>query len=166
MVLRRASFYWQFVAGLVLPSWVLIGRGIVRSDIGWDFVLYLVLCPILSVLMFVVAGITVARKGVRTTKMLSWQDVAVLLVWHVAIIVYGFFASSLVAVAVVVVGLVAFWSAVWQLFAETRTRVKNAFSLDPLDAGAYRAEGYQPSADAGRVIIINPDGTKEELPDR
>lgn len=166
MVFRRASFYWQFIAALLLPAWVLIGRGIIRSDVGWDFLFYLVLCPILCVVLLVVAAITVARKQVRTAKALSWTDVAVLLPWHAAIIAYGFFASSLVAVAVVVIGIVAFWVAVWQLFTETRTRVKNAFSLDPLDAGSYRAEGYRPADDAGRVIIINPDGTKDELPDR
>ena len=145
---------------------MLIGRGIIRSDVGWDFLLYLLLCPILCVAMLAVVGLTVARKSVRSSKTLSWLDVAVLLVWHVAIVAYGFFASSLIAVAVVVIGVAAFWVAVYQLYTETRTRVKNAFSLDPLDAGTYKAEGYQPASDAGRVIIINPDGSKDELPGR
>lgn len=166
MIFRRASFYWQFTAALLLPVWVLVGRGIVLSDVGWDFLFYLVVCPILCVAMLAVVGMTVARKAVRTTKALSWQDVAVLLPWHVAILAYGFFASSLIAVAVVLVGIAAFWSAAWQLYSETRTRVKNAFSLDAVDAGAYRAEGYRPGDDAGRVIVITPEIDGEEPPRR
>jgi len=164
MVFRRASFYWQFAAALLLPVWVLVGRGIVRSDVGWDFLFYLVVCPILCVAMLAVVGATVARKAVRTTRALSWQDVAVLLPWHAAILAYGFFASSLVAVAVVLLGIAAFWSAVWQLYSETRTRVKNAFSLDAVDAGAYRAEGYRAADAGGPVIVITPEIADEEPP--
>jgi hypothetical protein len=166
MVFRRASFYWQFAAAVLLPVWVLVGRGILGSDVGWDFLFYLVVCPILCVAMLAVVGATVARKGVRTTRALSWQDVAVLLPWHAAILAYGFFASSLIAVAVVLLGIAAFWSAAWQLYSETRTRVKNAFSLDAVDTGTYRAEGYRPGDDAGRVIVITPEIADDEPPRR
>ena len=167
MLTRRAFFYWQIIAAFLLPSWVLVGRGIIDDGVGWDFVLYLVLCPILCVAMLAVAGLTVARKNVRTQRAVSWQDVAVLGAWHAAIIAYGFVSSSALVVVVVLLAVVAFWSAVWQLFAETRTRVQNAFSLDPIDTGSYTAETTGADAapasgpDAGRVIIINPSPSSE-----
>ena len=145
-----------------------MGRGIIDDGVGWDFVLYLVLCPILCAVMLAVAGLTVARKQVRTSRAVSWQDVAVIAVWHAAIIAYGFVSSSGLAVVVVLLAAVAFWSAVWQLFAETRTRVQNAFSLDPIDTGTYAAKKPRADAggalgpDAGRVIILNPDGSSVE----
>ena len=168
MLTRRAFFYWQIVGAFLLPSWVLVGRGIIDDGVGWDFVLYLVLCPILCAVMLAVAGLTVARKQVRTSRAVSWQDVAVIAVWHAAIIAYGFVSSSPLAVVVVLLAAVAFWSAVWQLFAETRTRVQNAFSLDPIDTGTYTAKKPRADAggalgpDAGRVIILNPDGSSVE----
>ena len=166
MVLRRALYYWQFIGAVVLPVWVLIGRGIILADVGWDFVLYLVLCPILFVAMLAVSGLTIARKRVRDERAVSWQDAAVIGVWHISIIAYGFVAITGLAAVIVVVGLLAFWSAAWQLYTETRSRVKEAFSLGPIDAGTYAADTYNPAVDTGRVIIINPDSSKEELPDR
>jgi hypothetical protein len=164
MYLRRALYYWQFIAALILPLWVLIGRGIILSDVGWDFLLYLVLCPILFVVMMTVAGLTAARKSVRSVRAVSWRDAAVMLAWHAVIASYGFVAASALAVVVVVIGVLAFWNAAWQLYTETRARVKSALSLDPVDMGTYTAQSREP--DAGRVIIINPDGSREELPDR
>jgi len=166
MVLRRALYYWQFIGAVVLPVWVLIGRGIILADVGWDFVLYLVLCPILFVVMLAVSGLTVARKSVRDTRAVSWWDAAVIGVWHISIIAYGFLAITGLAAVIVIVGLAAFWVAAWQLFTETRSRVKDAFSLGPIDAGTYAADSYDPAVDQGRVIIINPDGSKEDLPER
>ena len=166
MVLRRALFYWQFIGAVVLPIWVLIGRGIVLADVGWDFVLYLVLCPILFIAMLAVAGLTVARKAVRESRTVSWQDVAIISAWHISIIAYGFVAVTGLAAIIVIVGIAAFWSAAWLLFSETRSRVKEAFSLGPIDAGSYAAGDYDPAVDPGRVIIINPDGSKEEPPAR
>jgi hypothetical protein len=80
-------------------------------------------------------------------------------------------SSQALVVVVVLLAAVAFWSAVWQLFAETRTRVQNAFSLDPIDTGSYTAQKPRADAtpvvgpDAGRVIIINPDGSSTERED-
>jgi hypothetical protein len=170
MYIRRALFYWQFIAAVLLPAWVLVARGLILSDVGWDFLLYLLLCPLLFVAMMAVAGLTTARKAVRSSRSVSWRDAAVLLVWHALIVTYGFIASSALATLIVLVGVLAFWNAAYELYTETRTRVKNALSLDPLDQGAYRVEPQAPDAgrapDASRVIIINPDGSREELPDR
>jgi hypothetical protein len=166
MLFRRGFYYWQFIAALLLPVWVLVGRGIVSSGIGWDFVLYLVLCPILCVAMLAVAGLTAARKGVRSTKAVSWLDVAAGGAWHAAIVLYGFFSSAPLATVIVLLAIAAFWVAAWQLFTETRQRVKNALSLDPIDAGPYSASPRPGTPDPSRVIIVNPDGSREELPDR
>jgi hypothetical protein len=166
MVLRRALYYWQFFGALVLPLWVLIGRGIVQADQGWDFVFYLVVCPVLSLVMLAVAGLTVARKSVRVARAVSWQDAAIVALWHISIITYGFLAFTGLAAVVVVLSIVAFWSAAWLLFTETRSRVKEALSLGPIEAGTYAANSYDPAVDAGRVIIINPDGSREDPPAR
>ena len=53
-----------------------------------------------------------------------------------------------------------------RLEASAAVRSGEAFSLGPIDAGTYAADTYNPAVDTGRVIIINPDGSKEELPDR
>ncbi|WP_411701398.1 MFS transporter [Conyzicola sp.] len=166
MVLRRAFYYWQFIGALVLPIWVLIGRGIVQADQGWDFVFYLVVCPVLFFVMLAVAGLTVARKKVRVARAVSWQDAAIVGVWHISIITYGFLAFTGLAAVIVVLSLIAFWSAAWLLFTETRSRVKEALSLGAIDAGTYVADTYDPAVDTGRVIIINPDGSKEDPPTR
>jgi hypothetical protein len=167
MYIRRALFYWQFIAAVLLPSWVLVGRGLILSDVGWDFLLYLILCPLLFVAMIAVAGLTAARKAVRSSRAVSWRDAAVMLVWHALVITYGFIAASALATLVVLVGTLAFWNAAYELYSETRTRVRNALSLDPIDPidqGGYPAQRQAP--DAARVIIINPDGTREELSGR
>ncbi|GAB3605801.1 hypothetical protein GCM10027413_12100 [Conyzicola nivalis] len=166
MVLRRALYYWQFIGALALPIWVLIGRGIVQADQGWDFVFYLVVCPVLCLVMLAVAGLTVARKSVRVARAVSWQDAAIVGVWHLSIITYGFLAFSGLAIVIVLVSVIAFWNAVWLLFRETRSRVKEALSLGPIDGGTYVADSYDPAVDQGRVIIINPDGSREDPPAR
>jgi hypothetical protein len=175
-IIRRIFFYWQFISAFVLPVWVLVGRGIVRAGTGWDFVLYLVLCPILFVLLIVVATLTAGRKRVRAERAVAWRDVALQAPLHAAVIVYGAVASDLLAVLVVLLAVVVFWNAVWQFFGDLRNRVTEAFSLGPIDAGDYPAttpptvrstpasEAPSDSPQAGRVIIVNPDGTREELP--
>jgi hypothetical protein len=166
MLVRRGFYYWQFIAALVLPIWVLVGRGIISAGIGWDFVLYLVLCPILCVSMLAVSGLTSARKKVRSSKALSSIDIAALSAWHAAIIVYGFFSSAPLATIIVLLAIAAFWVAAWQLYTETRQRVKDALSLDPIGTGTYTSSTPPRKSDPSRVMIVNPDGSREELPDR
>ncbi len=133
MVLRRGFYYAQFWAIPVLPLWLLIGRGLMMDDVGWGFLVLLIACPILSLAMIAVMGVTVARRSVRRARMLSWADASVLTAWYLSIATAGVVASSLVAVLVVVLTLVAFWSAVWQLFVETRQRVNSAMiNLDTI----------------------------------
>ena len=47
MLLRRALYWVQFGMAVALPVWVLVSRGIVADGVGWQLVIYLMLCPIL-----------------------------------------------------------------------------------------------------------------------
>jgi uncharacterized BrkB/YihY/UPF0761 family membrane protein len=159
MWLRRAFYYAQFGAIPILPLWLLIGRGLVVEGPGWEFVLLLVVCPILVVAMAIVVGITVARKNVRRTRRLSWLDVGVLGAWYLAIIAAGTIAHTGMAVLVVVLSVAAFWSALWQLYTETRRRVESALAAFPaIPVGEYRASAAprSPAAGNGPVIRIEP----------
>ena len=158
MWLRRAFYYALFGAFLVLPVMLLIGRGLILADSGWDFALLLLVSPMLGVFMLVVAGFTVARKSVRQERALSWLDVGVHAAWYLSIIAASVFAHPAVATLVVLLSVAAFWLALWQLFTETRRRVNTA--LASLDYTAVPASGYRqatPDAPgAGTVIRLDP----------
>jgi hypothetical protein len=158
MWLRRAFYYAQFGAFVVLPVFLLIGRGLVLADNGWDFALLLLVSPILGLFMLVVAGFTLARKSVRQDRALSWLDVGVHFTWYLSIIAASSFAHPAVAAVVIVLSVAALWLALWQLFTETRRRVKSA--LASLDYAAVPAAQYrQPTPDApgaGTVIRLDP----------
>jgi hypothetical protein len=158
MWLRRAFYYAQFGAFIVLPVALLIGRGLVLAGSGWDFALLLLVSPILGVLMLVVAGFTAARKSVRRDRALSWLDVGLHSAWYLSIVAASVFAHPAVAALVIVLSVAAFWSALWQLFTETRRRVKSA--LASLDYTAVPASQYRPTSPdapgAGTVIRIDP----------
>lgn len=140
MWLRRGFYFVQFGAIPILPLWLLIGRGIVIDGTGWEFVLLLFVCPILALAMLIVAGLTIARKSVRRSRAVSWLDVGLLVAWYLAIIAAGFVAHPVMAVLVVMLSVAVFWSAVWQLYTETRRRVRSAFaSLSAVPAGEYQA---------------------------
>lgn len=160
MWIRRSLFYWQFAAAFVLPVWVLIGRGIFGSSLGWDFLLFAFLCPLLAIAMLAIAGLTSARKAVRSTRALSWLDAAVLVVWHGAIIAFGFVDTTGIAVLVVVAAIAAFWVAIGQLVVETRNRVR-----DVMASFEEAARVERPSKDKTtpindpNVFVIQPDET-------
>lgn len=158
MLLRRGFYYAQFGAFVVLPVFLLIGRGLVLAESGWDFALLLLISPILGVVMLVVAGFTVARKSVRRDRALSWLDVGLHSAWYLSIIAAGVFAHPAIAAIVIILSVAAFWSALWQLFTETRRRVKSA--LASLDYTAVPASQYrQAPSDApgtGTVIRLDP----------
>lgn len=159
MWLRRAFYYAQFGAIPILPLWLLIGRGLVVEGPGWEFVLLLVISPILAVGMAIVVGLTVARKSVRVRRMVSWLDAGVLGAWYLSIVGAGLVAHTAVAVLVVILSGVAFWSALWQLFTETRRRVESAMAdFTAISAGEYRATTAptSPAAGNGPVIRIEP----------
>lgn len=152
---RRALHRGQFVAAIVLPVWVLISRGIIDDGVGLQLLVYLFACPILFVAMAAVGGIISARPTVREERAVSVLDAALLTTWYVAIFSYGLWASSLLAVAIVLVGIALFWLSVVALFRDTRAR------LQVMMAGfedANRAPTGPPfDNEPRRIIVINPD---------
>jgi len=142
MVIRRFYYRAQFIAIGVVPLWLLVGRGIVFSDSGWDFVGLLVVSPILALFMAIVMGLTYARKSVRQSRAMSWIDVGLHTFWYASLILAGFIAHPGVAVLAVVVSVGAFWLQLWQLIAEIGQSVNRALgqfgSARPLDDGDYR----------------------------
>ncbi|WP_205030336.1 MFS transporter [Salinibacterium amurskyense] len=155
MMIRRAFYYWQFIAVIVLPLWVLIARGIYGSSVGWDFVLFLILCPILAFALLAIAGLTVARKSVRDSKQVSWIDAGVLAAWHAAIIIYGFVDAPFPAALIVIVAIAAFWIALWQLVTETRNRFTSL--VEGFERDAQRPSRPGENLDNGRVIILEAE---------
>ncbi|QYH37146.1 MFS transporter [Salinibacterium sp. M195] len=154
-MIRRAFYYWQFIAVIVLPLWVLVARGIYGSSVGWDFVLFLVLCPILAFALLAIAGLTTARKSVRNSRTVSWIDAGVLTVWHAAIIIYGFVDAPFPATLIVIVAIAAFWIALWQLVTETRNRFTSL--VEGFERDAQRPTRPGERLDNGNVIILDGD---------
>jgi hypothetical protein len=158
MMIRRAFYYWQFIAVIVLPLWVLIGRGVFGSSVGWDFVLFLLLCPILAFALVAIAGLTTARKSVRSERAVSWIDAGVLAAWHTVIIAYGFMDAPLLAALIVIVAVAAFWIALWQLVTETRDRFNSL--VEGFERDAQRPTYPGERLDNGNVIILDADGNR------
>ncbi|RWZ61147.1 hypothetical protein ELQ92_08895 [Labedella populi] len=153
MVLRRAFYYWQFVAALVLPLWLFVGWGF-SSGSGWSFVGLLVLAPILFVFMLVVSVVVYMRSSVRRANAVSWWDVGVIGAWHASIVAFGFFAdgNSAIAVLGVALALASFWSAAWQLVSETRAKAREA--LREFEQMTSRPERPRPPVVDGGVYIV------------
>jgi len=123
--IRRTFFRWQFPAVVVLPLWLLIGSSIFGSG-GWAVLGIFFGAVLLGLGLLAVSGLIFARREVREQRALSWPDVGVLGLWHVLIIALGFSEdpSGWLSVLVVVVGIGAFWYAVWALFDAARKRVR------------------------------------------
>jgi len=156
MLLRRSLYFAQFPLAVVLPAWVLVSRGIIADGIGAQLVVYIVICPIVTLALGAIAGLVVARKGVRLDRAISWHDAE----WQGAIWLslfgYGLFAFPLLAVFVVVLIIAGFWFEVIELFNETRARVKTALDLGPT-TGSSKGPGVSaPGRYSGQVIVIEP----------
>lgn len=138
MLIRRAVYYWQFAAAILLPLWLFVGWGIWGSN-GWTFLGLAVLAPILFIAMLLVTLIIYGRPEVRRDNAVSWIDVGLLLFWHAMMIGFGFFGptASLFAVLGIVAGLTAFWGTLWELVRDTAKRAKKAMSdLEDIASGA------------------------------
>jgi hypothetical protein len=145
MFVRRAFYYWQVAAVVVLPLWVLIGWSLFGGS-GWQFLLVLLSCGVLALGLAGVGVLNYLRRSVRQARALSWLDTGLLAAWHAAIIAVGFLtpAGTLLAVAVVVLGLAAFWASIFQLGAETKRRVSGVF--DSFQYAAQMAEAQAAAA--------------------
>lgn len=169
MVVRRVVYRLLFPLAFLLPVWVLIGRGILLDGIGWGFLGYLIVCPILFVMLLFIGGLVVWRPGVRQERAVSGWDAAVLIALWLVLIAAGFVAHPAIVAAAVVLVLVAFWFAVWELVTEGRRRVKAVMDDVEATLGGARASVPQrpQSTDIGEVIVVtSEDVTPTERGDR
>ena len=146
MVVRRVVYRLLFPLAVILPTWVLISRGIIADGIGWQFVAYLFIAPVLFVALMVIGAVIIATPGVRAAKAVSWPDAAVLIALWLVLIASGFFAYPALAVAAVLLVLGAFWLVVYEFVHETRRRLQK-FSEDLQAASLTEVQMTLPNGD-------------------
>jgi Flp pilus assembly protein TadB len=166
MVVRRVVYRLLFPLAVVLPTWVLISRGIIADGIGWQFVAYLFIAPVLFVALMVIGAVIIATPGVRAAKAVSWPDAAVLIALWLVLIASGFFAYPALAVAAVLLVLGAFWLVVYEFVHETRRRIQK-FGEDLQAASQQQATQRPPAAplDMGEVIVVTSRPVEREPKD-
>ena len=127
MILRRVFYYWQFVAVGVLPLWLMVAASIFGST-AWQVLGAAFGAIAIGFGLLVVSLLFLARREVRQAKAVSWPDVGVLAGWHVLIVLMGVYSVTApwLSVLVVLVGLAAFWFALWELFDAARNRMREA----------------------------------------
>ncbi len=156
MVVRRVVYRLLFPLAVVLPVWVLVGRGILLDGIGWSFLGYLIVSPILFVALLAIGGLIVWRPGVRQERGVSTWDAVVLGALWLVLLAAGLVAHPAIVAAAVVLVLGAFWFAAWQLVTESRRRLRAA--MDDIDAtlAGERASvpRQQQPLDIGEVIVV------------
>ena len=158
MLVRKAFYWWQLAAIIVLPVWILLGWAIWGSATS-SFLSIALTAPFLVVALLVVTGMIMSRRSVRTAKAVSMLDVGVLAVWHAMIIGLGFFgiSANLFGVLAVAAGIVAFWVSAWEILDETRKRVRAVFDAAVLQSDRIiRTPGSRSPIDAGEYIVIQP----------
>lgn len=158
MLIRRAFFYWQFPAAVILPAWILVGWGVFAAT-GWQILGLIVGVMMLTVGMLATAGLIFARKDVRAETRVSWLDVVLLTVLHALVISVGFFTpATAVLGSLSVVALIAlFWSGIVQLVVETRKRVRSALAGFEAQAARLQAPPRTTRVD-GEYIVIETSG--------
>ncbi len=159
-MIRRAFFYWQFPAAVILPAWILVGWGVFAAT-GWQIIGLIVGVMMLTVAMLATAGLIFARKDVRAERAVSWLDVGLLTVLHALIIAVGFFtsATALLGTLSVVAVIALFWSGIIQLVMETRRRVRAAMAGFEAQAQATRINTAprSPRIDGEYIVIETSD---------
>lgn len=165
MVIRRSLYVALRWAPIVLPFWYMLVAGIRGwRDIGVLAVpmVGIVLAASLAIVLF----LTWIRKDVRLDQAVSWVDVGALSVWFMLIIASPMPSNAPMLLLVLIVGIIAFWSAIVQWVMETRRRVKSVvdeFSEAAASAREFQATRVtrpgQATPDAplrGQVIRIDP----------
>ncbi|PXA67899.1 hypothetical protein [Cryobacterium arcticum] len=161
MILRKAFYYWQFAAVVVLPIWLMVAASIFKTT-AWQVLGATFGALAIGFGLLVVSLLFIARKEVRLEKAVSWADVGVLTVWHALIVLMGIYSVTApwISVLVVLVGLAAFWFAVWELFDAARKRVREAMVY--LDETARF--GTVPAGPSPFPTMTNPSATRSERP--
>lgn len=151
MLLRRSLYYAQFAMAIIMPTWVLVSRGILADGVGAKLIVYLVLCPILTIAMVVMATIIAARGSVRAAKALAWRDVALQVAIWLTLFTYGLFAFPLLAVLVVLLVIGGFWLVLVELLREAKTWVTTM-----LDVPATKPRSNIDGPTSGPNVIVIP----------
>jgi len=165
-LIRRAFYYWQFIAAAVLPLWLVVGWPIFGAG-GWKILGVFVGAVILGLALLLVAVLNFARKDVRRGRIVSWADVAMLTLWHALIVIVGFYAdvAPWVSILVIVVGAAACWLSAWELYAAARRRVRTVMSqIDELARPATLADGIR--RDPLGAHRMQPDATVIVVPEQ
>ena len=97
MRLREIFFRWLVPAAFVLPLWLIIGW-IVTGASPWALLWVIVSVPIVFVWQLILTLLVRARGTVRTTRAVSWTDVAMFGAWHLLIVALGVFAPQVMSV--------------------------------------------------------------------
>ena len=146
------AFFWAMTASIiVLPLWIMFGRGLAGAPLGDALLLQAFLGPALAILIGAVVGMTLARKEVRRPRAVRWRDVRLIGPWLLVIALMGFTVvdsaggrsgSALTAwfgdgwltasqsftaigvMATIIGGVVLVWLQLVQLGRETRARVE------------------------------------------
>lgn len=158
MSVRKAFYWWQLAAIVVLPVWILLGWAIWGSATS-SFLSIALTAPFLVVALLVVTGMIMSRRSVRTAKAVSLLDVGVLAIWHAMIIGLGFFgiSANLFGVLAVAAGIVAFWASAWEILDETRRRVRAVFDAAVQQSDRIlRTPASRSPINAGEYIVIQP----------
>lgn len=181
MFLRRVFYYWQFVAVGVLPLWLIIGSSLYGAG-GWEVLGVTLGAIALGIALLGVALLIFARREVREARAVSWPDVGVLSLWHGLVIGLGFYgdASPWLSVLSILVGIGAFWFAIWELFDAARRRVADVMTyLETTAAGpgivltettVFSTDtGFTRPADPNVIVIPEkpieaPTGKENEAP--
>jgi len=168
MVVRRVVHRLIFPMAFVMPLWVLVGRGILLDGIGWSFLGYLVLSPILFVLLLLIGGFIVWRPGVREAGAVSTADAVLLIALWAVLVAAGFVAHPATVAAGVVLVLAAFWFSLWELVTEGRRRVRAVMDdVDATLAGARASVPPRPQPhDIGEVIVVTSEDVTDAPPER
>ena len=153
MLLRRSLYYAQFAMAIIMPTWVLVSRGILADGVGAELIVYLVVCPILTIAMVVMATIISARGSVRAAKALAWRDVALQTAIWLALFTYGLFAYPLLAVVVVLLVIGGFWLVLIELLREAKTWVTKMLDVPP----AKPRPNIDGPTSGPNVIVVPPE---------
>jgi hypothetical protein len=165
MWLRRAFFSALWVASVVLPLWVFLGRAFFGAPLGYQFLAQIVLVPLLFVGQVIACGVVFLRSSVRRSRAVSGLDAGILALTWLGQLGIGFFlvdsgattpaASAFTALAgsgqlalstalsaasivlTLAAGATLLVAGVWQAVQEARAGVQRAFAgLDPARSGA------------------------------
>jgi hypothetical protein len=148
----------MFPAAVVLPAWLLVGSTIFGGG-GWQTFGVMLGSIVLFLVMGAISGVIYARASVRQSKSVSWLDAAIQTALYASVIALGFntAASTALLVALIVVAIGGFWLSVWQLFTDTRRRMRDVFAS--FEAPATQTPSFAgPSAlgarNDGEYIVI------------